>query len=132
MSITYEQDVMPSTEMIIDLYRSAMLNRPLKDHSRIAKMFAHSNLIVSAWDAGRLVGICRSLTDFCYCCYVSDLAVREGYKGQGIGRELIDLTKTIVGPGSNLVLLAAPSAIDYYPKLGMTKVDNGFILARKH
>ena len=90
----------------------------------------HSNLIVSAWDEEKLVGISRSLTDFCYCCYVSDLAVREEYQCNRIGKKLIEITKDIVGPESNLLLLAAPSAIEYYPKIGMDKVDNGFIIKR--
>src|SRR5690242_15729656 len=127
MSIRYEHDAMPSTEMITDLYRSAGLNRPIKDHSRIAKMYAHSNLVVTAWHENKLVGISRSLTDFCYCCYVSDLAVREEYKKAGIGKRLIQITKEIVGEESNLILLAAPAAIEYYPKIGMEKVENGFI-----
>ena len=130
MAIRYEHNTMPSTEMIIDLYQSAGLHRPIKDQSRIAKMFAHSNLVVTAWDENKLVGISRSLTDFCYCCYVSDLAVREDYKSRGIGKKLLQITKDIVGEESNLLLLAAPSAIEYYPKIGMEKVDNGFIIKR--
>lgn len=130
MLIRYEHDTTPSTEMIIDLYKSAGLNRPLKDHSRIAKMYAHSNLVVTAWDGNKLVGIARSLTDFCYCCYVSDLAIREEYKRNGIGKKLIQLTKNVVGPGSNLLLLAAPSAMEYYPKIEMEKADNCFIIKR--
>lgn len=130
MSIRYEHDTTPSIEMIIDLYESSGLQRPLKDRSRIVKMYANSNLVVSAWDGDKLVGISRSLTDFCYCCYVSDLAVREEYKRAGIGKKLIQITKDIVGEGSNLLLLAAPAAIDYYPKIGMEKADNGFIIKR--
>jgi len=130
MAIRYELDRMPSTEVIIDLYQSAGLQRPSQDPNRIAKMYTHSNLVISAWEGNKLVGIARSLTDFCYCCYVSDLAVREGYKHKGIGKRLIQLTKEAVGSGSNLLLLAAPSAVDYYPKIGMEKVTNGFIIKR--
>ena len=130
MSIRYDHNTMPSTDRIIDLYKSAGLRRPLQDVARIAKMYTHSNLVVSAWDGDKLVGIARSLTDFCYCCYVSDLAVREEYKRAGIGNKLIQITKNIVGEESNLVLLAAPAAIDYYPKIGMEKAENAFIIIR--
>jgi len=68
MTITYKSDVMPPTEMIVDLYNSAGLNRPTTDYKRISQMYVNSNLIVTAWDEDELVRISRSLTDFSYCC----------------------------------------------------------------
>jgi len=130
MEITYKFNIIPSTEAIIALYDNAGLNRPTADFDRIAKMYANSNLIVTAWDKDKLVGISRSLTDFCYCCYLSDLAVRQEYKYSGIGKKLVELTKEKVSENSMLLLLAAPSAIEYYPKIGMEKVENGFIIKR--
>jgi predicted N-acetyltransferase YhbS len=93
-------------------------------------MYAGSNLIVSAWDGDKLVGLARSVTDFCYSCYLSDLAVRKEYQHQGIGKELVRLTKETIGDESMLLLLAAPSAMDYYPKIGMEKMDNAFMIKR--
>ncbi len=130
MPITYTTERLPTPDEVIDLYRSAGLRRPLEDGARIAKMYQQSNLIVSAWDEQLLVGVARSVTDFCYCCYVSDLAVREEYKHQGIGKQLVALTKEVVGPESMLLLLSAPAAMPYYPKIGMDKVENGFIIPR--
>jgi len=130
MEITYKFDIIPTTETIIDLYEDAGLNRPTKDKERIAQMYAHSNLVVTAWHDDKLVGISRSLTDFSYCCYLSDLAVRQHYKGAGIGKKLTELTKRRIGETTMLLLLAAPEAIDYYPKIGFEKVDNGFIIKR--
>ena len=130
MEITYKFNTIPSIEVIIELYDNAGLNRPTADFDRIAKMYVNSNLIVTAWDKDKLVGISRSLTDFCYCCYLSDLAVRQEYKYSGIGKKLVELTKEKVGENSMLLLLAAPSAIEYYPKIGMEKVENGFIIKR--
>ena len=130
MQIKFSSEVVPATESIIDLYNSSGINRPTTDLERIARMYANSNLIVTAWDKDKLVGISRSLTDFCYCCYLSDLAVREEYKYKGIGKKMIEITKEIVGEQSMLLLLAAPSAMEYYPKVGLEKVVNGFIIKR--
>jgi predicted N-acetyltransferase YhbS len=130
MEIIYKLDITPATEAIIDLYKSSGINRPTTDKERIAKMYANSNLIVTAWDNDKLVGISRSLTDFCYCCYLSDLAVREDYKNTGIGKKLIALTKEKIGEQAMLLLLSAPTAMDYYPKVNFQKVDNGFIIKR--
>ncbi|GGG04507.1 GNAT family N-acetyltransferase [Pontibacter amylolyticus] len=130
MNITYKSDLTPDTQQIIDLYDSSGINRPTADHARIEKMYANSNLVVTAWDGETLVGIARSLTDFCYACYLSDLAVRKEYQKDGIGRQLIALTKEIIGEQSMLILLSAPAAMDYYPKVGFDKVDNGFMIKR--
>jgi len=130
MEITYKLDIIPDAEKIIDLYKSSGINRPIADKERIAKMYANSNLIVTAWDISKLVGISRSLTDFCYSCYLSDLAVRKEYQRHGIGKKLIALTKEKIGEHTMLLLLAAPAAMDYYPKVGFEPVENGFIIKR--
>lgn len=130
MEITYRHDITPRTGQIIDVYESSGINRPTTDKQRIEKMYAHSNLILTAWDKDKLVGISRALTDFCYCCYLSDLAVRKGYQKCGIGRKLIERTKENIGEQTTLILLSAPTAMGYYPKVGMQKIDNGFIIKR--
>ena len=130
MGISYQCNLTPPVEDIIDLYKSSGINRPIDDIDRIAKMYENSNLVVSAWDEDKLIGIARSLSDFYYCCYLSDLAVREEYKKQGIGKKLIALTKEKIGDQSMLLLLSAPAAMDYYPKLNFEKVENGFIIKR--
>ncbi len=75
-----------------------------------------------------LVGISRSLTDFCYVAYLSDLAVRESHQKQGIGTELIRQTQLALGPGASIVLLAAPKAEEYYPKIGMQAHPSAWVL----
>jgi predicted N-acetyltransferase YhbS len=130
MGISYQFNLTPPIEDIIELYKSSGINRPIDNIDRIAQMYTHSNLVFSAWDEDKLVGIARSLSDFCYCCYLSDLAVREEYKKQGIGKKLIALTKEKIGDQTMLLLLSAPAAMDYYPKLNFEKVENGFIIKR--
>lgn len=131
MSITYRTDARPTAEQIIDLYKSSGLNRPVDDAARIQKMYDFSNLIVTAWDGDLLVGVSRTLSDYCYCCYLSDLAVREEYKHAGIGKKLIELTKEESGGEKcTLILLSAPAAMGYYPKIGMENVDNCFLIKR--
>lgn len=130
MKIIYRTDITPYIDQIIDVYSSSGINRPIKDKERIAKMYTNSNLIVTAWDNDKLVGVSRSLTDFCYCCYLSDLAVRKEYQASGIGKKLIELTRNNIGTQTALILLSAPTATGYYPKVGFQKIDNGFIIKR--
>lgn len=130
MEITYQTGFMPAIANIIEVYESSGLVRPIEDERRIAQMYSQSNLIVTAWRDQELVGISRAITDFCYCCYLSDLAVRSDHQKQGIGKRLVELTKAAIGERTSLILLAAPEAINYYPKIGMAKIENGFIIKR--
>ena len=130
MNIIYSSTAIPTTAQIINLYESAGLNRPTKDFDRIKKMYENSNLVVTAWDGDLLVGISRSLTDFCYACYLADLAVDGNYQKAGIGKRLVEATREIIGEETMLLLLSAPAAMGYYPKIGMNAVGNGFIIPR--
>jgi predicted N-acetyltransferase YhbS len=91
-------------------------------------MINHANLIVTAWDKDLMVGISRTLTDFSYVGYLSDLAVRESHQKMGIGVELIRKTRERMGPRSMLVLLAAPKAVDYYPRIGFSRHQSAWVL----
>ncbi|MCZ8355455.1 MAG: GNAT family N-acetyltransferase [Chryseotalea sp.] len=130
MEIVYRTDITPDSSQVIDVYTSSGIVRPTHDYDRISKMYTNSNLIVTAWHMGKLVGVSRSLTDFCYCCYLSDLAVRKEYQTSGIGKKLIELTKSVIGDQTALILLSAPAAMEFYPKIGFSKIENGFIIKR--
>jgi hypothetical protein len=131
MNITFKTNVIPATSEIIVLYDSSGINRPTHDEERISKMYKNSNLVITAWDNKLLVGVSRALTDFCYSCYLSDLAIRKEYQKAGIGKQLVALTKEAIGDQCMLLLLSAPTAIEYYPKIGMDTVTNGFFIKRK-
>jgi ribosomal protein S18 acetylase RimI-like enzyme len=119
-----------SVDAFVDVLRSSTLGarRPVDDADTMAKMIAGANLVVSAWDGELLVGIARSLSDFAFCTYLSDLAVRLEYQRQGIGRELIKRTQK-AGRTATVFLFAAPDAIAYYERLGLTS-GAGFYLTR--
>jgi GNAT superfamily N-acetyltransferase len=101
--------------------------RPVGEPMRLAMMVRHASLIVTARSDGALVGVARSLTDFAYCTYLSDLAVRKAYQRQGIGRELVRQTK-LMTPQAKLILLSAPAATQYYPRIGMTRHEHCYYL----
>lgn len=130
MNIHYSTEKRPTAEQIVELYDDSGLPRPTQDTERIRTMYENSNLIVTAWDNELLVGVARSLTDWAWACYLSDLAVRDSYKKEGIGRRLISMTKETVGGQSMLLLLSVPSAMEYYPKVGFVKQNSSFIMRR--
>lgn len=117
----------------VEEFKSVLVNstlgerRPIDDDETLSKILEHGNLIVTARENGKLIGIARSLTDFNYCTYLSDLAVDENYQKMGIGKELIRQTK-IASPKAKLILLSAPKAVNYYPKIGMTNWEQCYVL----
>jgi predicted N-acetyltransferase YhbS len=129
--ITYKRDPVLSPDEVIEVFRRSGIVRPVEDVERIQKMLVHANLVIGAFDGGRLVGIARSLTDFCFACYLSDLAVDKDFQREGIGQELIRLTEEAIGEESMLLLIAAPAAMDYYPHVGFEKMDRAWIKHRK-
>jgi predicted N-acetyltransferase YhbS len=130
MPIQYDTSRPITTTAFIDLLQRSSLaeRRPVADLRSMEAMLRHANLLCTAWDGLKLIGVARSLTDFEYCCYLSDLAVDLAYQKQGIGRQLIALTQAQLGTNANLILLAAPKAQQYYPRIGFDAHPSAWII----
>lgn len=130
MDIEFKVNTPISTEQFITLLNLSGLGerRPISDLLCIEGMLKNSNLVVSAWDGQNLVGIARSITDFNFACYLSDLAVSESHQKQGIGKKLQELTQQQLGPKCKLILIAAPAANTYYGKIGFTQNPRCWVL----
>ena len=133
--IRYAVEARLRTAEFIDVLRRSGLaaRRPVDDPARIEAMLRHANLLVTARVDGLLVGVARSVTDFAFCCYLSDLAVDRAYQGRGIGKRLMvetrDAASRDVAPGQwpvRCLLLSAPGAMSYYPQAGLTQMENAF------
>lgn len=129
MELTYTTKKPVSVESYVDLISTTTLKdrRPLNDYERIEQMLKNASLTVTAWDGNELVGIARCVTDFAYCCYVSDLAVRGNYQKKGIGKKLLQITKDNIHNNAKIILLAAPHAEEYYPHIGFEKHNAAFV-----
>ncbi|GAA4339941.1 GNAT family N-acetyltransferase [Mucilaginibacter gynuensis] len=129
MDITYQAEENLQAEEFKALLIKSTLGerRPIDDIERIEKMCRNAGLIVTARADGQLVGVARSVTDWVYCTYLSDLAVDEAFQHRGIGKKLIAETKRLT-PQATLILLAAPAAVGYYPKIGMTNHEHCYLL----
>jgi GNAT superfamily N-acetyltransferase len=132
--VTVAYDIEPelSVAEFVDVMRRSTLaeRRPLEDPERVARMLGNADLVLTARRGGLLVGVSRAVTDFAYCCYLSDLAVDAALQGSGIGRELIRRTHEAAGLECSLVLLSAPAAMGFYPRAGMREAGNCFVLDR--
>lgn len=131
MEIDYKVNEPMSAEQFIELLKKTTLGarRPIDDVARIQAMLDNSNLIVTAWGDGELIGVARSVTDFNFCCYLSDLAVDESVQSMGVGKYLILVTKEEVSPECKLILLSAPQAEGYYSKIGFEAHNSAWVLS---
>ncbi|HEY5379494.1 MAG TPA: GNAT family N-acetyltransferase [Pseudolabrys sp.] len=121
MPIVYALEPELSAKEFRDVLIASTLaeRRPVDDVKRLDRMLRQADVIVTAREGKKLVGISRAITDFAYCCYLSDLAVDVAYQHKGIGKRLIEETRTNAGECTTLVLVSAPAAESYYPKIGM-------------
>jgi len=132
MRIVYGLELELSAQAFRNILVASTLaeRRPANDLERLERMLRHADIILTARDEGRLVGVSRAVTDFAYCCYLSDLAVDVAYQRQGIGRRLIDETHARAGECTTLILIAAPAAETYYPKIGLKQVASCWMIPR--
>ncbi len=123
----------PSVAQFSDLLVRSTLakRRPVSDEPRLCGMVSGATFFATAWVGDSLVGVARVLTDFVYCAYVSDLAVDTCQQGQGVGTELLRQVQSRLHPDAKLILLAAPSAEAYYPKIGMTPHPSAWVAGAK-
>ncbi len=132
MNIEYKLNPNLSESQFIEILNSSTLGRrrPIDDKDCINGMLKNADIIITASIDNKIIGIARSITDFNYCCYLSDLAVDEKYQKYGIGKKLIDMTQKQLNDKCKIILLSAPSAAKYYPKVGFTKHTSAWTLPR--
>ena len=132
MDISYKVNQSITTDEFIGVLTASNLaeRRPVDDRECLNGMLKNSNLLVTAWDEEKLIGIARSMTDFHYACYLSDIAVDKNYQNNSIGRQLQIVTQEQLGPKCKLILIAAPASNSYYEHIGFTNNQRCWVLGR--
>jgi ribosomal protein S18 acetylase RimI-like enzyme len=131
MDIIYKDTKEISALDLSRVFERSEMNRPFKDMDRLERMIEHADIIITAWVDDQMVGVARAITDYSYCCYLSDLAVDKEFQKLGIGKNLVELLQRKLGEEVSLVLLSAPTAIDYYPRIGFNPTDKAFLIPRQ-
>lgn len=131
MKINYKINEPINANELATVFSASGIRRPVEDVTRLEKMLNEADILITAWHNDQVIGVARALTDYSYCCYLSDLAVDKRYQSNGIGKKLIELLQNELSEEVALLLLSSPTAMDYYPHIGFEKIDNGFIIKRK-
>lgn len=130
MALQYRINAPLTAQELSAVFAKSGIRRPVEDLPRLTRMIANANLTITAWEGETLVGVARALTDFSWCCYLSDLAVDRDYQKQGVGRELVERVRAEIGDEVALLLLSAPGAMEYYPKIGFEAAGNAWLIKR--
>ncbi len=131
MEITYAFDRKPTAGQFAQVFAESGIRRPHEDLVRMQQMLDRCDILATAWAGQQLVGVARTLTDFVFCAYLSDLAISLNHQKQGIGRALVELTRTRLSDQVALILLAAPTANEYYAKIGFEHQPRCWVINRK-
>lgn len=131
MDIIFSHTKPITAKEVARVFENSGIRRPSNDLERIERMIKNADIVMGAWLNDHLIGIARAITDYSYCCYLSDLAVDRQYQKRGIGKALINYLRELLSEEVALILIAAPEAIEYYPKLGFEQNNRTFIIPRK-
>ena len=91
------------------------------------RAFAASHTTVFVFEASRLIGFGRAISDGEYQAAIYDVAVLPEYQGKGIGKRIL---QTILERLSNcnLILYATPGMEGFYKKLGFRSMKTGMAI----
>jgi len=132
MQISYGLEPDLSVEEFREVLRNCMPDdtESVVAAERLEQMLRRADLVVTARDQGRLVGVSRALTDFVYCCYLADLAVDAAYQRQGIGKLLVEQTRRYAGEETTLIVVAFPAANGFYAAIGLEPMPGCWSIPR--
>ena len=132
MNIKYTKNQKITSKEFIEILKHSTLGerRPIDNEKCIQGMLDHADILALALDDGKIVGVARAVTDFNYACYLSDLAVDVAYQNMGIGQGLIETVQGELEKSCKIILLSAPDAVGYYPKVGFTQHRSAWTLVK--
>ncbi len=130
MKIEYKVNPPITTDEFIEVLKNSTLGerRPIDDMECIKGMVENADIIITATQNDKIVGVARAVTDFHYCCYLSDLAVDKSCQKSGVGKKLIEIVQAQIGEKCKIILLSAPQAVEYYPKIGFFQHQSAWVI----
>ena len=86
--------------------------------SEVALIIANTPVQLGVWQADRLVGYARALTDGRFRALIDDVVVDEAQRGSGIGSEIMRRLVAHLSRVDEVYLLADDRNAAYYSRLG--------------
>ena len=89
--IMYNMDKKVDYDKLKTLFNEVGWNDKTEDNNRLLLMVENSQIVVTAWDEGRMVGFARCTTDYVFNGQINNVVVDSKYRKKGIGKNLINI-----------------------------------------
>ncbi len=111
---------------VCQVIKAAPLGDKMRDPARQEKASLGSHVVCSAYDAGRLVGYGRAVSDGVMQSLIADLVVLPEYQGKGVGAALLSglMQKLPTDPGV-VLMYVVPGKEGFYEKQGFHVLKTG-------
>jgi ribosomal protein S18 acetylase RimI-like enzyme len=107
---------------IVELYKAGGWWKDFYDSTGIKQLVSGSSAFAVAIDkdSGKAIGMGRIISDGISDAYIQDLVILQKYRGEGIGKQLVDaLLEKCLSEGLLWIgLIAEPGQKDFYLPLG--------------
>ena len=105
---------------VVDLYRSSGWSSANKPKELMGALH-NSHTLVTARISGKLVGIGNAISDGFLVVYYPHMLVDPAYRGQNIGRKMMEAFSLIYSNFHQQILVADGEAINFYKALGFER-----------
>lgn len=78
----------------------------------------NNSVCYSVYDQKQQIGFARMVSDFASFGYLADVYIDEKYRGEGVGKMLLDSISSDVRWKDLLIILSTKDAHDFYKKYG--------------
>ena len=90
---------------------------------KLAIAMRNFEMVYTAWDGERLVGLIGAMDDGVMTAYVHYLLVRPEYQHRGIGKRLVEMTRERYRDYLRIVVVAYNAELDFYESAGFRKAE---------
>lgn len=118
---------------LMQLYKNEFWSHQRR-RADVEKMLANTTIVVGIENGDRkLIGFCRVLTDFVYRAILFDVIIHPDYRGQGLGKLLIDtvVEHPDLQQVEHIDLCCLPEMIEFYKQWNFTTELGEFRLMRR-
>lgn len=127
--IIYRTDKQVDIDRLAFLFTEAGWHSKAKDSNRLKKMVDNSDMIITAWDGGLMVGFARCTTDHVFNAQINTVVVDSGYRKRGIGTQMVT-SIVMSNPMVTYLLRTEEHNQDFYKSMGFEAADYAFVYKR--
>jgi len=127
--IEYSLEKTVNYDGLVQLFYQAGWSDKTSDLNRLHLMVENSQIVLTAWDEGEMIGFARCITDYVFNGQINNVIVDQEYRGRGIGKGLIS---RILNNSKKVtyILRGDHDSIKFYMQMGFKDSDLSLVYSR--